>query len=90
MSAAFLVSNLFCFCFVLFSLDVVCGEPVSCTAVSLGLEKSKVTVSSKVASLKKEPPKEKPGWCLLSVHFTDSPKTCAPESLCVSASDLSF
>ncbi|XP_031206724.1 gem-associated protein 5 isoform X3 [Mastomys coucha] len=39
---------------------MVYGEPVSCTAVSLGFEKSKVTVSSKATSLKKEPPKEKP------------------------------
>nr|XP_021516105.1 gem-associated protein 5 isoform X2 [Meriones unguiculatus] len=39
---------------------VVCGEPASCTAVSLGFEKLKVTVSSKATSLKKEPPKEKP------------------------------
>ncbi|XP_015858979.1 gem-associated protein 5 isoform X3 [Peromyscus maniculatus bairdii] len=39
---------------------VVSGEAVSCTAVSLGFEKLKVTVSSKATSLKKEPPKEKP------------------------------
>ncbi|XP_051023368.1 gem-associated protein 5 isoform X2 [Acomys russatus] len=38
----------------------VCGEPVSCTAVPLAFEKSKVTVNSKATSLKKEPPKEKP------------------------------
>uniref|UniRef100_A0A8C7BNC0 Gem nuclear organelle associated protein 5 n=1 Tax=Neovison vison TaxID=452646 RepID=A0A8C7BNC0_NEOVI len=35
-------------------------EPVTCTPVSLGFEKSKVTVNNKVTLLKKEPPKEKP------------------------------
>ncbi|XP_005350354.1 gem-associated protein 5 [Microtus ochrogaster] len=39
---------------------VVSGEAVSCIAVSLGVEKSKVTVNSKATSLKKEPPKDKP------------------------------
>ncbi|CAH6786315.1 Gemin5 [Phodopus roborovskii] len=39
---------------------VVAGEAVSCTAVSIGFDKSKVIVSNKVTSLKKEPPKEKP------------------------------
>lgn len=57
--------------FSVFSLDVVYGEPVSCTAVSLGFEKSKVTVSSKATSLKKEPPKEKPGQYLLAARFTE-------------------
>ncbi|XP_076993601.1 gem-associated protein 5 isoform X2 [Tamandua tetradactyla] len=39
--------------------SMVSREPVICAPVSLGLEKSKVTIN-KVTSLKKEPPKEKP------------------------------
>ncbi|XP_012508635.1 PREDICTED: gem-associated protein 5 [Propithecus coquereli] len=39
---------------------VVSREPVTCTAVSSGFEKSKVTINNKVTFLKKEPPKEKP------------------------------
>ncbi|XP_008070938.1 gem-associated protein 5 isoform X2 [Carlito syrichta] len=38
---------------------VVPREPVICTPVSSGLEKSKITINNKVTSLKKEPPKEK-------------------------------
>lgn len=49
---------------VFLSLDVVCVEPVSCTDICSGFEKSKVTVSSKATSLKKEPAKEKPGQYL--------------------------
>uniref|UniRef100_A0A8C7EUY5 Gem nuclear organelle associated protein 5 n=1 Tax=Neovison vison TaxID=452646 RepID=A0A8C7EUY5_NEOVI len=40
--------------------SVASREPVTCTPVSLGFEKSKVTVNNKVTLLKKEPPKEKP------------------------------
>nr|XP_012610926.2 gem-associated protein 5 [Microcebus murinus]XP_020139282.1 gem-associated protein 5 [Microcebus murinus] len=39
---------------------VVSREPVTCTPVSLGFEKSKVTINNKVTFPKKEPPKEKP------------------------------
>ncbi|XP_032707528.1 gem-associated protein 5 isoform X1 [Lontra canadensis] len=40
--------------------SVASREPVTCAPVSLGFEKSKVTVNNKVTLLKKEPPKEKP------------------------------
>lgn len=42
------------------SASVVSREPVVCTAVSSGVEKSKGTIINKMSLLKKEPPKEKP------------------------------
>jgi len=53
-------------------VSVASREPVTCTPVSLGFEKSKVTVNNKVTLLKKEPPKEKPGWCLMIKIFCES------------------
>ncbi|XP_017655904.1 gem-associated protein 5 isoform X1 [Nannospalax galili] len=38
----------------------VSGEPVTCTPVASGFEKSRVTVNNKLIAPKKEPPKEKP------------------------------
>ncbi|XP_012664133.1 gem-associated protein 5 isoform X2 [Otolemur garnettii] len=40
--------------------SVVSREPVTCTPISSGFEKSKVTINNKVILVKKEPPKEKP------------------------------
>ncbi|CAD7675427.1 unnamed protein product [Nyctereutes procyonoides] len=40
--------------------SVASREPVTCTPVSSGFDKSKVTINNKVILLKKEPPKEKP------------------------------
>uniref|UniRef100_A0ABI7WZ53 Gem nuclear organelle associated protein 5 n=1 Tax=Felis catus TaxID=9685 RepID=A0ABI7WZ53_FELCA len=40
-------------------ISVASREPVTCTPVSIGFEKSKITVNNKVTILKKEPPKEK-------------------------------